>query len=273
MTWFSSPVWAQGLRRDKEYARLGDNLRHCSWKWTTSWYAWYQWLPAAWEDLNEALPKCRNWKKCAWLPYTYLWNLSLPHLNCSSFDPFLSRKQLRGVHQFRWFADDCKGHGHRATCFTDRNGHQKQNCESLKRMWRNFAHLTRPPYQSNAWRPTGMHCWKVTRHKRITCIFFLDVVRTLVFLRTYKSAQMVEVLLMNRFPRSIVSDSKGLTAGKWVLSRGSLHSSSYCGISFLSLRSVPAQCNHEKKELWCRLLSPVKSWLWKWSKMLRCVNF
>ena len=74
--------------------------------------------------------------------------------------------------------------------------------------------------------------------KTITCIFFLDVIRTLVFLRTYKSAQMVEVLLMNRFPRSIVSDSKGLTAGKWVLSRGSLHSSSCSGINFLSLHTL-----------------------------------
>ena len=60
---------------------------------------------------------------------------------------------------------------HRAFCFTDRNGRQKQNCESLKRMWRNFAHLTRPPYQSIAWRPTGMHCWIAPRHKWITCVF------------------------------------------------------------------------------------------------------
>ena len=32
MTWFFSPVSAQGLRRVKEYARLVYTLRHCSWK-------------------------------------------------------------------------------------------------------------------------------------------------------------------------------------------------------------------------------------------------
>ena len=34
VTWFFSPVSAQGLRRAKEYAKLDVNLRHCSWKWT-----------------------------------------------------------------------------------------------------------------------------------------------------------------------------------------------------------------------------------------------
>ena len=34
VTWFFSPVSAQGLRRAKEYAKLVVNLRHCSWKWT-----------------------------------------------------------------------------------------------------------------------------------------------------------------------------------------------------------------------------------------------
>ena len=209
MTWFSSPVWAQGLRRDKEYARLGDNLRHCSWKWTTSWYAWYRWLPAAWLGLNEALPKCRTGNA----------RLTSTKSTCE-IDP--SRTSTALLLSFFSHGSSCErsinsgdlpmivlGYVDKATCFTDRNGHQKQNCESLKRMWRNFAHLTRPPYQSNAWRPTGMHCWKVTRHKRITCIFFLDVVRTLVFLRTYKSAQMVEVLLLNRFLRSMCQTAKG----------------------------------------------------------------
>ena len=162
---------------------------------------------------------------------------------------------------------------HRASCFTDRNGQQKQNCESLKRMWRNFAHLTRPPYQSIAWRPTGMHCWKVARHKRITCIFSTGLIQTFVSLRTYKSAQMVEVLLLNRVLRSIVSDSKGLTAGKWVLSRGSLHSSSCCGMNILSLHSFTCFIIRAWKELWCRFLSPAKSWLWTWSEMLRCETF
>ena len=69
----------------------------------------------------------------------------------------------------KWLYWDTLVHG--AFCFTDRNGRQKQNCESLKRMWRNFAHLTRPPYQSIAWRPTGMHCWIAQRHKWITCSF------------------------------------------------------------------------------------------------------
>ena len=65
----------------------------------------------------------------------------------------------------KWLYWDTLVHG--AFCFTDRNGQQIQNCESLKRMWRNFAHLTRPPYQSIAWRPTGMHCWKVTRQNEL----------------------------------------------------------------------------------------------------------
>ena len=78
---------------------------------------------------------------------------------------------------------------------------------------------------------------KSDKTKRITCIFFTGLIPTLVSLRTYKSAQMVEVLLLNRVLRSIVSDSKGLTAGKWVLSRGSLHSSSCCFMNFLSLHS------------------------------------
>ena len=69
----------------------------------------------------------------------------------------------------KWLYWDTLVHG--AFCFTDRNGRQKQNYESLKRMWRNFAHLTRPPYQSIAWRPTGMHCWIAQRHKWITCLF------------------------------------------------------------------------------------------------------
>ena len=54
LTWFIPTVTAQGLRRAKEYARLGFNLRHCSWKSTT-----WRWLPATWGNLNDAPPKCR----------------------------------------------------------------------------------------------------------------------------------------------------------------------------------------------------------------------
>ena len=122
---------------------------------------------------------------------------------------FLSQKQLRRISYSGDLPMIALRHVHRAFCFRDRNGQQKQNCESLKRMLRNFAHLTRPPYQSIAWRPTGMHCWRVTRHKRITCIFFTGLVQTLVSLRTYKSAQMVEVLLLNRFLRSMCQTAKG----------------------------------------------------------------
>ena len=109
--------------------------------------------------------------------------------------------------------------------------------------------------------------------KQITCIFFTNLVQTLVSLRTYKSAQMVEVLLLNRVLRSIVSDSKGLTAGKWVLSRGSLHSSSCCFMNFLSLHGFTCS-TRPWKELWRRFLSPAKkNRLWTWSETLRCVNF
>ena len=175
MTWFSSPVWAQGLRRDKEYARLGDNLRHCSWKWTTLWYAWYRWLPAAWLDLNEALPKCRNWK-CEWSKLQVPVKSTPPGPPLLFFRPFsLSRgssweKSINsGVLQMIVLEWICMYTGF--SCFTYRNGQQKQNCESLKRTWRNFAHLTRPPCQSVARRPTGIHCWIAPRHKWITCIF------------------------------------------------------------------------------------------------------
>ena len=61
-TWFFSPVAAQGLRRVKEYARLGllsatlqleiDHMMAFS----------HRWLPAAWESLNDALPKCREFR-------------------------------------------------------------------------------------------------------------------------------------------------------------------------------------------------------------------
>ena len=105
------------------------------------------------------------------LIYKYLWNRSFQHLHRSSFVLFLSRKQLRRVRYSGYLAVNVLGHVHRTFCFTDRNGQQKQNCESLKRMWRNFAHLTRPPYQSIAWRPTGMHCWIAQRHRWITCLF------------------------------------------------------------------------------------------------------
>ena len=207
------------------------------------------------------------------LIYKYLWNRSFQHLHRSSFVLFLSRKQLRRVRYSGYLAVNVLGHVHRAFCFTDRNGQQKLDCESLKRMWRNFAHLTRPPYQSIAWRPTGMRCSRVMRHKWITCILSTGPVQALVSLRTYKSAQMVEVLLLNRVLRSIVSDSKGLTAGKWVLSRGSLHSSSCCFMNFLSLHGFTCS-TRPWKELWRRFLSPAKkNRLWTWSETLRCVNF
>ena len=106
---------------------------------------------------------------------------------------------------------------------------------------------------------------KSDKTEQITCIFFTNLVQTLVSLRTYKSAQMVEVLLLNRVLRSIVSDSKGLTAGKWVLSRGSLHSSSCWGMNFLSFHSC-TRSMRSWEELWCRFLSPVKSWLWSGQK-------
>ena len=53
LTWFIPSVIAQGLRRTKEYARLGFDLRHCSWKLTTYW-----WLPATRGNLNDAPPVC-----------------------------------------------------------------------------------------------------------------------------------------------------------------------------------------------------------------------
>ena len=102
---------------------------------------------------------------------------------------------------------------------------------------------------------------KSDKTKRITCIFFTGLIQTLVSLRTYKSAQMVEVLLLNRVPRSIVSDSKGLTAGKWVLSRGSLHSSSFCWQwqnCSSSLIALPAQLGVGRTPMLClRLLQRV----------------
>ena len=173
---------------------------------------------------------------CTWSEYKYLWNWFLQDLHYSSFVLFLSRKQLRRVsYSLPMIA---LRHVHKAFCFTNKNGQQKQNCESLKRMWRNFAHLTRSPYQSIAWRPTGMHCWWVTRgHKRITCrLHFLHRSDpNLSFPAYLQISANGGGLAFGSVSKVNVSDSKGLTPGKWVLSRGSLHSSSCCVMNLLPL--------------------------------------
>lgn len=61
-TWFSSPVTAQGLRRVKEYARLGLLSATLQLEMDHMMVFSHRWLPAAWESLNDALPKCREFR-------------------------------------------------------------------------------------------------------------------------------------------------------------------------------------------------------------------
>ena len=194
---------------------------------------------------------------CAWSELQVPVKSIPPGLPLLFSRPFSLAEAAAKSPSFRWFANDCIG-----TCTQGFLFHRQKRPTETK-LWKPEENVKKfcIPYETTIPKYCMAAHWnallKSDKTKRITCIFFTGLIQTLVSLRTYKSAQMVEVLLLNRVLRSIVSDSKGLTAGKWVLSRGSLHSSSCCFMNFLSLHGFTCS-TRPWKELWRRFLSPAK---------------
>ena len=139
-TWFSSPVTAQGLRRVKEYARLGLLSATLQLEMDHMMVFSHRWLPAAWESLNDALPKCREFRVKV---DSNLMDLVLSSIFLDQLETHL--EQVKPLVQGKGPGLYCKPL--KVACVTNRNGQQKIIFLKPEEIVKSFAHLTRPPYQ------------------------------------------------------------------------------------------------------------------------------
>ena len=123
----------------------------------------HRWLPAAWEGLNDALPKCRELRKGKLKPDV-----------AASPSTILDQLETHLEHLTPWVRGTGPGtYKALESCLC-----HKQKRSTTKKFWRpeeivkSFAHLTRPPYHCLAKWPTGVLqyiAWRIMHH-------YLDII-------------------------------------------------------------------------------------------------
>ena len=119
----------------------------------------------------------------------------------------------------------------KVACVTNRNGQQKKIFWNLKRLWK-VLHTLRD-HHSNVVHSGPLVCYNILPRRNISLPRYLP--QTVhASGKPAKSVLERTIYFEQRATEFVYQTAKGLTAWKWVLSRGSLHNSSFCGHSAYS---------------------------------------